>query len=66
LYALPLTVIEAPAEAEAVIVPLAAPLQLTLVEEAAKVTAIGWLIDTVVEAVQVCPALPPGALATIV
>jgi hypothetical protein len=66
LYALPLTVIDAPAEAEAVIVPFAALKQLTLVEVADTVTWIGWVIDTVDEAVHVCPALPPGALATIV
>ena len=44
--------IEAPAEADAVIVPSARPLQLTLVDDALTVTAIGSVIVTVVVAVQ--------------
>ena len=42
--------IEAPAEAEAVIVPSAAPLQLTLVEDALTVTLICSVIVTEVVA----------------
>jgi uncharacterized membrane protein (DUF106 family) len=51
LYGWPFTVIVAPAEAEAVIVPLAKPKQLTFVEVADIVTWIGWLMVTEVDAV---------------
>jgi hypothetical protein len=66
LYALPLTVMVAPAEAEAVIVPSAAPLQDTLVDVALTVTWIGSVIVTVVEAVHEPLLLPFGAVATMV
>ena len=63
---MPLTLILAPADAVAVIVPSAAPLQLTLLELAFTVTAIGWVMVTVVVAEQVPLLLPFGAVATIV
>ena len=66
LYAEPLTVIVAPADADAVIVPSAAPLQDTLVDDAVTVTAIGWVVVTVVVAVQTPLLLPFGADATTV
>ena len=53
--------IEAPAEADAVMVPSARPLQLTLVDDALTVTAIGSVIVTVVVAVQLPLPLPLGA-----
>ena len=59
-------VIVEPADPLAVIVPLAKPLQLTLVELADTVTAIGWVIVTVVVAVQKPFAFPFGAVATTV
>ncbi len=54
----------APADALAVIVPSAAPLQLTLVAVALTVTAIGCVIVTLVLAVQLPLLLPFGAVAT--
>jgi predicted metal-binding membrane protein len=57
---------EAPFEAVAVMVPSAAPLQLTLVELAETVTVIGSLIVTVVVAVQLPLLFPLAAVATIV
>ena len=65
-YGLPFTVIIAPADADAVIVPLAAPLHDTLVDVALTVTAIGWVMVTVVVAVQLPLLFPLGAEATIV
>ncbi len=59
-------VIVEPAEPLAVIVPSAAPLQLTFVELADTVTAIGWSIVNVVVAVQKPFAFPFGAVATTV
>jgi hypothetical protein len=56
----------APAEAVAVMVPSAAPLQLTLVELADSVTVIGSVMVTVVVAVQLPLLFPFGAVATIV
>ena len=56
----------APTDAEAVIVPLAAPLQDTLVEEALTVTWIGSVIVTDVVAEHDPLLLPLGALATMV
>ena len=61
LYAEPLTVIVAPADADAVIVPSAAPLQDTLVDDAVTVTVIGCVMVTVVVAVQLPLLLPFGA-----
>ena len=58
--------IEAPADAFAEIIPSAAPLQLTLVEDAETVTCIGSEIVTEVVAVQTPLLLPLGADATIV
>ena len=55
-----------PAEPLAVIVPSAAPLQLTLVDDALTVTAIGFVIVTVVEAVHEPLLLPLGAVAVTV
>ena len=57
---------DAPAEAEAVMVPSAAPLQDTFVDVALTVTAIGSLTVTVVLAGQEPLLLPLGAVATIV
>jgi hypothetical protein len=54
----------APAEAEAVIVPLAAPKHVTLVEDALIVTWMGSVIVTDVDAVQLPVPLPFGAVAT--
>ena len=65
-YGLPFTVIVEPADDEAVIVPSAAPLQLTLVELADTVTVIGSVIVTVVEAVHEPLLLPLGAVAVTV
>jgi hypothetical protein len=59
-------VIVAPAEALAVIVPLASPKQLTSVDVASTVTAIGSVIVTVVVAEQTPLLFPFGAVATIV
>jgi hypothetical protein len=59
-------VIVAPAEAEAVIVPLAKPKQLTFVEVADTVTWIGSVMVTLVVAVQEPLLLPLAAVATIV
>ena len=59
-------VIVEPSEPLAVIVPSAAPLQLTLVELADTVTKIGWVIVTVVVAVQKPLLFPFGAVATTV
>jgi hypothetical protein len=56
----------APAEALAVIVPLASPKQLTLVEVASNVTRIGSVMVTVVVAEQTPLLFPFGAVATIV
>ena len=61
LYATPSTFIVAPADADAVIVPLAAPLQDTLVDDALTVTVIGSVIVTVVVAVHAPLLLPFGA-----
>ena len=58
--------IEAPADADAVIVPSAAPLQLTLVEDADTVTWIGSEIVTEVVAVHDPLLLPFAADATMV
>ena len=58
--------IEAPAEAEAVMVPSAAPLHDTLVDDALTVTVIGSVIVTVVVAVHTPLLLPLGADATTV
>ena len=55
-----------PADPLAVIVPSAAPLQLTLVAEALTVTKIGCVIVTDVLAVQNPFAFPFGAVATTV
>ena len=60
-YGLPFTVIDAPADADAVIVPSAAPLQDTLVADALTVTAIGCVMVTVVVAVHTPSLLPFGA-----
>ena len=65
-YGLPFTVIDAPADAEAVMVPSAAPLHDTLVDVALTVTVIGCVIVTVVVAVQKPFPLPLGADATTV
>ena len=65
-YGLPFTVIDAPADADAVIVPSAAPLHDTLVDDAVTVTVIGWVMVTVVVAVQTPLLLPFGADATTV
>ena len=59
-------VIVEPADPLAVIVPLAKPLQLTLVALADTVTKIGWVIVTSVVAVQKPFAFPFGAVATTV
>ena len=56
----------APADADAVIVPSAAPLHDTLVDVALTVTAIGCVIVTVVVAVHTPSLLPFGADATMV
>jgi hypothetical protein len=55
-----------PDDEEAVMLPSAAPKQLTFVDEALTVTWIGWLMVTVVEAVQLPSLLPLGALAVTV
>ena len=55
-----------PAEPVAVIVPSAAPLQLTLIELADTVTVIGSVIVTVVEAVHTPLLFPLGAVAVTV
>ena len=57
---------DAPAEADAVIVPSATPLQDTLVAVALTVTAIGSEMVTVVLAVQKPLLFPFGAEATMV
>ena len=59
-------VIIEPADPLAVIVPLAKPLQLTLVALADTVTVIGAIIVTVVVAVQKPSPFPFGAVATTV
>ena len=58
--------IVAPADADAVMVPSAAPLHDTLVDDAVTVTAIGWVMVTVVVAVHTPSLLPFGADATTV
>ena len=60
-YGLPFTVIVAPADADAVIVPSAAPMQDTLVDDAVTVTVIGCVMVTVVVAVHTPSLLPFGA-----
>ena len=59
-------VIVEPAEPLAVIVPSAAPLHDTFVDEALTVTAIGSVIVTVVEAVHTPLLFPLGAVAVTV
>jgi len=59
-------VIVDPSEPLAVIVPLAKPLQLTFVALADTVTVIGWVIVTLVVAVQKPSSFPFGAVATTV
>ena len=59
-------VIVEPSEPLAVIVPLAKPLQLTLVALADTVTKIGWVIVTSVVAVHTPFVFPFGAVATTV
>ena len=59
-------VIVEPAEPFAVIVPSAAPLQLTFVELADTVTVIGWVIVTLVVAVHTPLLFPFAAVATTV
>jgi hypothetical protein len=61
-----LTVIDEPAEDTALIVPSAAPLQLTLVAVAETVTVMGSVIVTDVVAVQLPLLFPFGAVAVIV